>query len=120
MRALIRNSLADDLHNRGSNQSDANFGLTAAIAESLLQSHAGEISLLPALPPSWGTGSISGLRARGGFEVTMEWRDGKLQSATIRNAAPATCKVRYGVKTANVSIKAGQTVRLNVDLTMVK
>jgi alpha-L-fucosidase 2 len=120
MRALIRNSLADNLHNRGSNQSDASFGLTAAIAESLLQSHAGEISLLPALPPSWGTGSISGLRARGGFQVTMEWRDGKLQSATIRNAAPATCKVRNGVKTADVSIKAGQTVRLNVDLTMVK
>ncbi len=120
MRALIRNSLADDLHNRGSNQSDANFGLTAAIAESLLQSHAGEISLLPALPPSWGNGSVSGLRARGGFEVAMEWKDGKLASATIRNAASATCKVRYAVKTANVSVKAGQTVRLNADLTLIK
>ncbi len=102
LRALMRNSLADNLHNRGSNQSDANFGLTAAIAEALLQSHAGEISLLPALPPSWSTGAISGLRARGGFEVAMRWNDGKLQSATIRNAAPATFKVRYGGKTADV------------------
>jgi alpha-L-fucosidase 2 len=118
MRSLIRTSLAEDLHNRGSNQSDANFGLTAAVAEALLQSHAGEISLLPALPPSWSTGSVSGLRARGGFEVAMQWKDGKLQSATIHNAAPATFKVRCGAKTAEVTIKAGQTVRLNADLTV--
>jgi len=116
MRASVRNSLSDNLHNSRSNQSDANFGLTAAIAEALLQSHAGEVSLLPALPPSWGTGSVSGLRARGGFEVAMQWKDGKLQSTTIRNTAPTTCKVRYGARTAEVPIKAGQTVRLNADL----
>ena len=63
--ALDRRSLADNLHNRGSNQSDANFGLTAAIAEALVQSHAGEIALLPALPPHWSNGSVQGLRARG-------------------------------------------------------
>jgi alpha-L-fucosidase 2 len=119
MRSLIRGSLSDNLHNRGSNQSDANFGLTAAIAEALLQSHAGEISLLPALPPSWGTGSVSGLRARGGFEIAMQWKDGKLQSAAIRNSALATVKVRYGGKTAEVPIKAGQTVRLSADLAVV-
>ena len=116
MRALVRNSLADNMHNRGSNQSDANFGLTAAIAEALLQSHAGEISLLPALPPRWSTGSISGLRARGGSEVAMQWKDGQLQSAVIRNAAPTALKVRYGAKTAEVSVKAGQTLRLDADL----
>jgi alpha-L-fucosidase 2 len=115
MRSHVR-SVADNLHNRGSNQSDASFGLTAAIAEALLQSHAGEISLLPALPPSWGAGSVSGLRARGGYEVAMQWKDGKLQSAAIRNASPATLKVRYGAKTAEVPIKAGQTVRLSADL----
>ncbi|MCY2954428.1 MAG: glycoside hydrolase family 95 protein [Planctomycetota bacterium] len=115
MRPLVC-SLADNLHNPRSNQSDANFGLTAAVAESLLQSHAGEISLLPALPPSWSTGSVSGLRARGGFEVAMQWKGGKLQSATIRNAAPATFKVRYGAKTAEVSLKAGQKLHLNAEL----
>jgi alpha-L-fucosidase 2 len=117
LQPLVR-SLADNLHNPRSNQSDANFGLTAAVAEALLQSHAGEISLLPALPPSWGTGSISGLRARGGSEVAMQWKDGKLQSATIRNAAPATFKVRYGTKTVDVATEASQTVRLNGDLTV--
>ncbi len=117
LRPLVR-SLADNLHNPRSNQSDANFGLTAAVAEALLQSHAGEISLLPALPPSWSTGSISGLRARGGFEIAMQWKDGKLQSATIRNAAPATFKVRYGGRTADFSIKAGQTLHMNADLVM--
>jgi alpha-L-fucosidase 2 len=115
LRGLVR-GVGDNLANRGSNQSDSNFGFTAAVAESLVQSHAGEISLLPALPPSWNTGSIEGLRARGGYEVGMQWKDGKLQSAMIRHAAPSTFKVRYAGKTAEVSIKAGQTVRLNADL----
>ena len=115
LRPLVR-SLADNLHNRSSNQSDASFGLTAAVAEALLQSHTGEISLLPALPPSWSSGAVSGLRARGGFEVAMQWKDDKLQFASIRNAAPATFKVRYGTKTAEFSIKAGQTLRLNAEL----
>jgi alpha-L-fucosidase 2 len=106
----------DNLANNRSNQSDANFGLTAAIAESLLQSHAGEISLLPALPPSWSNGSISGLRARGGFEVAIEWKEGKLTAATIQSTVPATCKVRYGARQSEVSIKAGQAIRLNANL----
>ncbi len=118
LQPLVR-SLANNLHNPSSNQSDANFGLTAAVAEALLQSHAGEISLLPALPPTWANGSISGLRARDGYEVSMEWKDGKLQSATIKNSTPNTFKVRCGDKTAEVSIKAGQTLRLNADLTEV-
>jgi alpha-L-fucosidase 2 len=116
LHALIRSSLADNLHNSRSNQSDANFGLTAGIAESLLQSHAGEISLLPALPPSWSDGSVSGLCARGGFDVEIEWKNGKLQSAAIHNSAPAMFKVRYGAKTADFSIKAGQTLHLNGEL----
>ncbi|MEJ2078431.1 MAG: DUF1593 domain-containing protein [Acidobacteriota bacterium] len=117
LRPLVR-SLADNLHNPRNNQSDANFGLTAAMAEALLQSHAGEISLLPALPPSWSHGSVNGLRARGGFEVAIEWQDGKLETATLRNATPATFTVRYGTRTAEVSIKAGQTLRLNADLSV--
>jgi len=112
---LVR-GVNDNLANRGSNQSDANFGFTAAVAEALLQSHAGELSLLPALPTSWSTGSVSGLKARGGFEVAMQWNDGKLQSATIESAAPATVQLRSGGKTAEVTIKAGQTLRLNAEL----
>ncbi len=116
MQSFVRNSLAPNLHNRGSNQSDANFGFTAAVAEALLQSHAGEISLLPALPPSWTDGSVNGLRARGGFEVDMQWKNGKLQSAEIRSKSAATCKVRYGTKTADFSLEPGEPIHLNADL----
>ena len=116
VRALVRNSLAINLHNSGANQSDASFGYTAGVAESLAQSHAGEISLLPALPSGWSEGTVSGLRARGGFEVSILWKSGKLQSAALRNANATACKVRYGAKTAEFSLKAGQSIRLNAEL----
>ena len=116
MRAFIRNSLAPNLHNRGANQSDASFGFTAALAEALLQSHAGEISLLPALPGGWTEGSVTGLRARGGFEVSMRWKKGKLASAEIRAESPGPCKVRYGKRTAALSLKLGQRQHLNGEL----
>ena len=81
-----------------------------------LQSHAGEISLLPALPIGWSDGSVKGLRARGGFEVGIQWKSGKLQSAEIRNGNATACKVRSGAKTAELSLKPGETIRLNADL----
>ncbi len=113
---LLTNSLADNLQNSRNNQSDANFGLTAAVAEALLQSHAGEIVLLPALPPSWTDGSVTGLRARGGYEVNIEWRDGKLSSAQIANGKGGTCTVRYGEKTIQVSVSPRNAARLDGQL----
>ena len=94
-------------------QMDGNFGITAGVCEMLLQSHEGEINLLPALPKAWPTGSVKGLRARGGFEVDMEWKDGQLTSAILRPTASQPCKVRSGDKLITLQAKAGEAIKLN-------
>ena len=75
-------------------QIDGNFGGSAGFAEMLIQSHTGAIELLPALPADWSDGSVSGLRARGGYELDVDWSDGSLETATIRASSAGDCRIR--------------------------
>jgi len=92
-------------------QIDGNFGGTSGIGEMLLQSCAGEIELLPALPNAWPNGSVRGLRARGGFELDIEWKDHKLVNATVRSLVGGPCRLRYGAIAHDMNLGRGQVAR---------
>lgn len=100
-------------------QIDGNFGLTAAMAEMLIQSHRKDenghfiIDLLPALPKQWSSGSFSGLRARGGFTVDLSWQEGVPVSVEVYSENGGDCSVRFGDKIAQVSLAAGARQKLS-------
>lgn len=94
-------------------QIDGNFGATAGISEMLLQSQNGEIHLLPALPAAFPSGSVKGLRARGGFDVGIAWEDGELVSATIRSNVGSDLAVRYRGVVLKRELPAGQELLLS-------
>ncbi len=106
-------------------QIDGNFGGAAGIAEMLIQSRLGtvataqdptvkpEIELLPALPKAWPSGSVRGLRARGGFEVDVTWKDGKLAGTTVRTLLGGSAQLRYGAATRDITLSKGEVVAWN-------
>ena len=96
-------------------QIDGNFGAAAGIAEMLVQSHLQDekgnfiLHILPALPSNWPTGSVKGLRARGGFEVDLTWKDGKPANLTVRSKSGGTAVIQHGGKSREIKLAAGES-----------
>ena len=94
-------------------QIDGNFGIAAGMAEMLVQSHVGTIDLLPALPQAWPSGSVKGLRARGGATVDLTWKDGALTEALVAASVDGPLMIRRGKEQATIDAKAGKRYRVD-------
>jgi alpha-L-fucosidase 2 len=101
-------------------QIDGNFGGTAGIAEMLIQSHTGEVVLLPAIPDAWKSGAVNGLCARGGFVVDIQWEDGKLTGAAVNAKNGKDLVIRYKDLLKKYKLRKGETITLNDKLERIK
>jgi alpha-L-fucosidase 2 len=101
-----------NLFSYGPFQIDANMGACAAIPEMIVQSHTGEIELLPALPKAWPDGSLQGIKARGGHRVNLAWSGGVLREASLESPATAEVNVRYRDKVVTVKLKPGVVTKV--------
>jgi alpha-L-fucosidase 2 len=114
---LFAKSTLDNLwDNHPPFQIDGNFGATAGITEMLLQSHGGQIAILPALPLVWKDGHISGLKAIGNFEVSISWQGGQLVDLKVKSVRGGKCHLNYAGQTAEFSTKPGEILILNKNL----
>ncbi|HOY07243.1 MAG TPA: glycoside hydrolase family 95 protein [Saprospiraceae bacterium] len=120
--ALLRKSTLPNLFdNHPPFQIDGNFGATAGITEMLLQSHAGNIEILPALPAAWKTGFIHGICARGGYEVSIDWLNGKLKRLELVSKLGEPCLLKYGEKEIALTDKTkGKRYVFDADLKLEK
>lgn len=113
---LLKNGTLDNLWDTHAPfQIDGNFGGTAGVTEMLLQSHMGFIQLLPALPDAWKDGLVSGLCAKGNFEVSISWKNNRLDEAILVSKAGTPCTVRYEDKTLSFKTVKGKTYKVKVD-----
>ena len=113
---LLKNGTLDNLWDTHAPfQIDGNFGGTAGVTEMLLQSHMGFIQLLPALPDAWKDGLVSGLCAKGNFEVSISWKNNRLDEAILVSKAGIPCTVRYGDKTLSFKTIKGKVYKIKAD-----
>jgi alpha-L-fucosidase 2 len=113
---LVQSTHSNLFDNHPPFQIDGNFGGAAGIAEMLLQSHTGHIDLLPALPIEWRRGSVRGLVARGGFEVSIRWEDSKLLDAMVVSRLGKNLSVRYAGRVVQLETEAGRNYVFTPDL----
>ena len=114
IRYYLSKLVSDNLLHRDGDifQIDANFGMTAGIAELLIQSHTDVIRLLPALPAEWPDGSFRGLRARGGLSFDVAWKNGRIVEATVHADVDGTFRIAFGAEERSVTLAAGSLTRL--------